>query len=168
MRTWYSAIHWIHDNILLIFFLVVCAMFLAAWLILEAFRSHRSRDEIFRLRQRLYTIEREQSFVRPNDSGPMVLSSRWIGVGAAATTSDGGCLILLEASSPFQKRASLTVRIDGLPSKRNEAMLVGQRIEVDGRSGTYSIELHATDQNQARFAVFLRTHHLQYAPESGA
>lgn len=161
MRGWISVLHWVHDNIILIFFVVTCGMFLAAWLILEAFRSHRGRDEVFRLRQRLYQIEREQGFVRPTDTGPVVLASRWIGVGAAATTSDGGCLILIEGASPFQKKAVMTIRIDGLPYKRNEAMLVGQRLEAGGKSGTYCIVLHATDQNQARLAVSLRTRHLE-------
>src|SRR5579883_1286393 len=135
-------LRWVHDNITLIFFGAIVAIFVVAWLAFEAIRSHRSRDEIFRLRQRLYQLERDQQFSRSMDAGPIVLSSRWVTVGSAATTSDGGCLIILEAASPFQKRAMMSVRVDGLPAMRNQTLSVGQRLEVGGKSGIYSIELH--------------------------
>jgi hypothetical protein len=159
MRAW---AYWVHDNITMILFgLVVCLLFVA-WLVFEAIRSHSSRDEIFRLRQRLYELEREKAG-RTLGDGPPVLASRWINVGGAATTSDGGCLILLEAVSPFQKRALMTVRVDGYPAKKNEPIVVGQRLEVQGKSGTYLVELHGTEKNQARLAVSLRNRHVEYA-----
>lgn len=163
MGSWISVLHWVHDNITLIFFFVIVAIFVAAWLIFEAFRSHKSRDEVFRLRQRLYELERDRSYVRTNEEGQLVMQSRWISVGAAATTSDGGCLILLESASPLQRKAMITIRIDGLPDRRHDPILIGQRLETDGKSGTYFVELHAVEQNRARFAISLRTRHLAYA-----
>jgi hypothetical protein len=162
MRAW---AYWIHDNITLILFGVVVGMFFIAWLVFEAIRSHSSRDEIFRLRQRLYELERSK-VGRSLSDGPPVLASRWINVGGAATTSDGGCLILVEAVSPLQNRAMMTVRVDGYPALKNEGILVGQRVEVEGKSGTYSVELHDTGKNQARMAVSLRSRHVEYAEES--
>ena len=159
MRAW---AYWVHDNITLILFGLVVCMFFVAWLVFEAIRSHKSRDEIFRLRQRLYELEREKVGRKLGD-GPAVLASRWINVGGAATTSDGGCLILVEAVSPFQKRAMMTVRVDGYAAKKSEPILVGQRLEVEGKSGTYLVELHDTDKNQARMAVSLRNRHTEYA-----
>jgi hypothetical protein len=162
MRAW---AYWIHDNITLILFGVVVGMFFVAWLVFEAIRSHSSRDEIFRLRQRLYELEREK-VGRSLTDGPPVLASRWINVGGAATTSDGGCLILVEAVSPVQKRALMTVRVDGYPALKNEGVLVGQRLEVEGKSGIYVVELHGTAHKQARMAVSLRSRHVDYAEES--
>ncbi len=168
MRGWVIVLHWVQDNITLIFFGVVVVMFLAAWLVVEAFRSHQSRDEIFRLRQRMYEMERERNFSQTMDGGPVVLPSRWIRVGGAATTSDGGCLLLVQAASPVQKRVMMTVRVDGLPIKKDATMMVGQRIEVGGKSGVYSIELHGAEKNQARFGVSLRTRHSGVPNENGA
>ena len=159
MRAW---AYWVHDNITLILFGLVVCMFFVAWLVFEAIRSHSSRDEIFRLRQRLYELEREK-VGRTLGDGPPVLASRWITVGGAATTTDGGCLILVEAVSPLQKRAMMTVRVDGYAAKKNEAILVGQRLEVEGKSGIYLVELHDTDKNQARMGVSLRNRHTEYA-----
>lgn len=160
MRGWIALQYWARDNVILIAFLFIAALFGLAWLIIEALRSHQSRDEIFRLRQRLYELERSRGFTTL-DSGSIVLQSRWIRVGGAATTSDGGCFLLVEAASPIQKKVSMTVRVDGLPAKRNATMAVGQRMEIEGKSGTYSIELHGTEPQQARLNVWLRTRHVE-------
>lgn len=160
MRGWISLQYWVRDNVILIAFLFIAVLFGLAWLVLEALRSHGSRDEIFRLRQRLYELERARGYTSL-DFGSLVLQSRWIKVGGAATTSDGGCFLLLEAASPVQKKVSITVRVDGLPAKRNAMMSVGQRMEIEGKSGTYSIELHATEPQQGRINVYLRTRHIE-------
>jgi hypothetical protein len=159
MRAW---AYWVHDNITIILFGLVVCMFFVAWLVFEAIRSHSSRDEIFRLRQRLYELERDRVGRTLSDGSP-VLVSRWINVGGAATTSDGGCFLLVEAVSPLQKRALTTVRIDGYPALKSEPVVVGQRLEVEGKSGTYVVELHDTAKNQARLAVSLRSRHVEYA-----
>ncbi len=165
MRAW---AYWVHDNITLIFFCAVVAMFVVAWLVFEALRSHRSRDEIFRLRQRLYELEHNRYISRSAEEGPVVMESRWIRAGAAATTSDGGCLVLVESVSPLQKRATMTVRVDGYPARKNYAVTVGNRVEIDGKSGTYLVDLHGTEQNQARMCVSLRTHHLERLQDAEA
>lgn len=162
LRAW---AYWVHDNITLILFGLVVCMFFLAWLVFEAIRSHNSRDEIFRLRQRLYELEREK-VGRSLTDGPPVLPSRWINVGGAATTSDGGCLILVDAVSPLQKQAMITVRVDGYPAWKRESVVVGQRLETEGKSGTYLLELHDTTKNQARLAVSLRSRHVEYAAEN--
>lgn len=161
MRGWISLQYWVRDNVVLIALLFIAVLFGLAWLIIEALRSHASRDEVFRLRQRLYELERAKGYSPGLDFGSLVLHSHWIKVGGAATTSDGGCFLLLEAVSPVQKKVSITVRVDGLPVKRNAMMSVGQRLEIEGKSGTYSIELHATEPQQARVNVYLRTRHME-------
>jgi hypothetical protein len=152
----YQILRWVHDNIVLIYLSMIIAIFGVAWLAFEAIRSHNSRDQIFRLRQRLYQLERDHQSSASLEGGSTVLTSRWVNVGSAATTSDGGCLILLQAASPFQKRAMMSVRIDGLSAINNQTVMVGERLEVDGKSGIYSIELHGTEPKQARLAVALR------------
>lgn len=159
MRGWGAVLHWVHDNIFLIFFGAVVVLFVAAWLIAEAFRSHQNRDELVRLRHRVHQMERDQAMPASFGAGPIVLSPRWLIVGSAATTTDGGCFILLEAAWPLQRRAMLTVRVDGLPSQRNASVTVGETIEASGKSGIYSIELHAAESNQARLAISLRAKH---------
>jgi hypothetical protein len=158
MRGWFFFLHWVHDHILFILVGGVVVLFIAAWLVAEALRGTTNKDEIYRLRQRLYQLEREKNF-SGMDGGPVVLPSRWIRVGTAATTSDGGCLLLVEAASPVQKRVMMTVRVDGMPVKRSATMMVGQKLRVDGKSGCYSIELFGTEKEQARFAVSLRSRH---------
>ncbi len=168
MHGWVMVLHWVRDNITFILFGAIVIIFVAGWLVIEAIRSHQSRDEIFRLRKRMYEMERERNFSQTMDGGPVVLSSRWIRVGGAATSSDGGCLLLVQGASPVQKRVIMTVRVDGLPVKKDATMMVGQRIEVGGKSGVYSIELHGAEKNQARFAISLRTRHAGVLAEYGA
>ncbi|MBV8818457.1 MAG: hypothetical protein JO022_08890 [Acidobacteriaceae bacterium] len=159
MRAWYIVLHYVHDHIIYILIAGAVVVVLLLWLTLEGLRNTASKDEIFRLRQRLYQLERERNFANMI-SGPVVMATRWLQVGTAATTTDGGCLLLLEATSPVQKRIRVTVRVDGLPVKRNASMMVGQRLRVNGKSGIYSIEPFGAEKDQARIAVSLLSHHL--------
>lgn len=156
---WGRFLFWVRDNISLILFFLVVAFCGTGWLIFEAVRSQQSRGEVSRLRHRLYELERQRQFGSDLDKGPVVLPSRWIRVGTAATTSDGGCLLLVDAASPLQNRVMLTVRVDGLAVKRNQPMLVGNTLEVSGKSGLYSIEVRGAGKDQARVNVSLRSHH---------
>jgi hypothetical protein len=160
MRAW---AYWVHDNLMLIIFFVLIALILLAWLVLEAVRSHRSRDEILRLRRRLYELERHSD--TQLRTGPSVLPSRWVRVGSAVTTVDGGCLVLVNSVSPVQRKAVITIRVDGYAARQNEPMFVGSRAELIGKSGIYVVELHATEPRQARLEILLRSPYVEYADE---
>ena len=158
MHGWYPILRMIHDNITTIFFVLVVAVFVVGWLIIEAARSHTGRNEIFRLRQRVAELERERYSGRIA-AEPVVLPGRWIRIGSAATTNDGGCLVLVEKVAAAQHRAVITVRIDGLATLKNQQMQAGERLELSGKSGTYVIELYGIDGIQAHLAVMLRSRH---------
>lgn len=150
----------VHDNITVLFFGLVVAVFGAGWLIVEAFRSHQNRDEIFQLRRRLRDLERERAAGRAMSSlDPIVMQERWIRSGSASTTSDGGCLILVERVAPAQHSAVLSVRVDGYAARQNEALRVGDKLELPGKSGTYLVELYNTDVSQCQIGVALRSKH---------
>jgi len=93
MRIWAYVLRFVQNNITLLVFLLVLFVMAGAWVIFEALRSHRSREEVFRLKRQLGALQRERASVPPSFSDPLVLSSRWIHSGAAATTTDGGCLL---------------------------------------------------------------------------
>jgi hypothetical protein len=165
MHSWYAILRFVHDNITLIFFGLVVAVFVVAWLIVEAFRSHRSRDEIFRLRQRISELERQRlARVSPE---PVVLASRWIRAGTAATTSDGGLFVLVQNVSAAQRRATLSARVDGYQALSNHVVTVGDRAEVNGKLGTYLVEVYGAEGAQVHLGVSLRTRHLEYAQTKG-
>ena len=160
MRNGVGILYVLRDNMALVALGVVVLMLLVAWLVFEALRGHGRGNEVSRLRSRLYQLERGQAVNASFGGGPAVLPNRWISVGGAATTSDGGCLVLVEAASPLQRTAMMTVRVDGLPSRRNQSLVVGQKVEVEGKSGTYFVELHAVGQNLVRIGISLRNKHL--------
>jgi hypothetical protein len=165
MRGWIQVLRLVHDNITLIFFGLVVAVFVVAWLVIEAIRSHQSRDEIFKLRRRLVQLEHERFASKTASLDPVVLPDRWVRIGSAATTNDGGCLILVEKVSATQRRALLSIRVDGLPVLKSESVRVGDRLELTGKSGTYLIELYATDGIQAHLGVSLRSKHFEYVQD---
>src|SRR5947209_7786094 len=157
MRGWTTVLRMIHDNIEIIFFVLLVAVFGIAWLVIEAFRSHQSRDEIFKLRHRLAELERERFAGKAMSADPVVMRDRWIRIGSAATTSDGGCLILVEKVGPAQHRVVLTIRVDGVPVIRSTAVEVGEQLELPGKSGIYLVELYAAADSQAQLRVSLRS-----------
>lgn len=162
MRGWIHVLRLVHDNITLIFFGLVVAIFVVAWLVIEAVRSHQSRDEILKLRRRVVQLEHERFSTNVGSVDPVVLPGRWVRIGSAATTNDGGCLIMVDKVSGTQQIALLTVRIDGLPILKSEPVRVGEHRDLTGRSGIYLVELHATDGIQAHLGVSLRSKHFQY------
>ena len=89
MRAWFIVLNYVHDHIIYILFAGGAVVLLLFWLTLEGLRNTVGKDEIFRLRQRLYQLERERSFA-DLISGPVVMPTRWVQVGTAATTTDGG------------------------------------------------------------------------------
>src|SRR5579864_4867992 len=119
MREWEQLLRFVRDNITLLVFLAVVAIMGAAWIVFEAMRSHKRRDEVFALRRRVSELERERAAVHPSSGDPVVLSSRWIRSGAAATTSDGGCLLYIDKVLSAVRSAELTLRVDGYPVLEN-------------------------------------------------
>ncbi len=162
MAGWTILLRTVHDNIALIFSGLVVAVLGVAWLVIAAIRSNRSRDEIFNLRHRITELERERVAARPASGGPLmpvVMPDRWVRIGGAATTSDGGCLILVDGVSAAEHTAQLTVRVDGYPVKRSERLRVGETFELNGKSGIYLVSLYGTDSVQAHLGVGLRSKH---------
>jgi hypothetical protein len=133
----------------------------AAWIVFEAMRSHRRRDEVFALRRRVNELETERASTNPSFGDPMVLSSRWIRSGRTATTTDGGCLLYIDRVLPAVRSAELTIRVDGYAVLQNHAIRSGERLEANGKNGTYVLELYGVDGLQAHVAVALRNRHKQ-------
>jgi hypothetical protein len=155
-----QILRFVRDNITLLVFLMVVAIMGAAWIVFEAMRSHRRRDEIFALRRKVRELETERASVHPSFGDPVVLSSRWIkSGGGAATTSDGGCLLYIDRVLPSVRSAELTVRVDGYPVLQNHSIRSGERLEAAGKNGTYVLELYGVEGIQANLAVALRNRH---------
>ena len=74
MLDWRHIFRLVHDNIAILFFALVIAVCGLAWLMIEAYRSHRSRNEIFKLRSMLQVILSER--ISPPAS---IGSSHWFG-----------------------------------------------------------------------------------------
>ena len=170
MRSWTILLRTVHDNIGFIVFGLVVAIFGVAWLVFEAIRSHRNRDEIFTLRHRISELERERVVSRATSAEPLipvVMPDRWVRIGGAATTSDGGCLILVDRVAPAEHTAQLTVRVDGYAVKRSERLRVGESFELMGKSGIYLVSLYGTDSVLAHLGVGLRSKHAGPEPTDG-
>ncbi len=163
MPDWVTSLRFVRDNITLLVFVVLLTVVGGAWIVFEAFRSHKNREEVDRLRRRLSDlnseINRERATPRPSFTDPVVLSSRWIRSGAAATTTDGGCLLYVNKVSTASRFADLTIRIDGYAVFQNHSVGVGERLEASGKYGTYILELSAVDGVQASVAIALRNRH---------
>jgi hypothetical protein len=156
-----QALRFVRDNITLLASLMVVATMGAAWIVFEAMRSHRRRDEVFALRRRVNELETERASTNPSVGDPMVLSSRWIRIGRTATTSDGGCLLYIDRVLPAVRSAELTIRVDGYAVLQNHAIRSGERLEANGKNGTYVLELYGVEGLEAHVAVALRNRHKQ-------
>jgi len=154
-----TSLRFVRDNITLLVFVVLLTSVGGAWIVFEALRSHKNREEVERLRKRLSEVTQERSTPRPSFTDPVVLSSRWIRSGAAATTTDGGCLLYVNKVSASAGFADLTIRIDGYAVLENHSIGVGERLEAGGKFGTYILELSAVDGVQANVVVALRNRH---------
>lgn len=154
-----QLLRFIQNNITLLVSLAVLFLMASAWIMFEALRSHRSQKEVFRLRRKISMLEAERVNLVPEFSDPLVLARRWIHSGAAATTSDGGCLVYVDRISSGIRTADVTIRVDGEAALQKEPIHVGDHREVPGKFGTYIIKLYATEGAQASFAIALRSHH---------
>jgi hypothetical protein len=154
-----QALRFVRDNSTLLVSLMVVAILGAAWIVFEAMRSHRRRDEVFTLRRRINELETERASTNPSFGDPMVLSSRWIRSGRTATTTDGGCLLYIDRVLPAVRSAELTIRVDGYAVLQNHSIRSGERLEANGKNGTYVLELYGVDGLQAHVAVALRNRH---------
>jgi hypothetical protein len=154
-----TSLRFVRDNITLLVFVVLLTIVGGAWIVFEALRSHKNREEVEKLRRRLSEVTQERATPRPTFSDPMVLSSRWVRSGTAATTTDGGCLLYVNKVSASSGFADLTIRIDGYAVLENHSIGVGERLEASGKFGTYILELSAVDGVQANVAVALRNRH---------
>ena len=159
MREWDAILRFVRDNVTFLVFVAVVLIMGTAWLVFEALRSHRSREEVFRLKQKIRALERERDAVNPDFTDPLVLSNRWIASGAAVTTKDGGCFLYIDRVAPDVPSAELTLRVDGEPILQSRAVRVGERVEADGKFGTYTLKLFAVDGIQANIGIALRNRH---------
>jgi hypothetical protein len=159
MRDWTDILRFVRDNVTLIVFVLVVAIMAGAWIVFEALRSHKSREELFKLRMKLRALEMERAGGGPKFTDPVVLSTRWIRTGGAATTSDGGCLLYVDRVSAETRSAEVTLRVDGYAVLQRQGVGVGQRLEANGKYGTYILELYAVEGIQANLAVALRNRH---------
>ncbi len=154
-------IRFIQNNITLLVALAIVFIMASAWIVFEALRSQRSRKEVFHLRRKIGMLETERITLVPDFNDPVVLSRRWIRTGAAATTSDGGCLVFIEKVYPAIRSVEFTVRVDGDAVLQNHSVHVGDRLETAGKYGTYILRLYAAEAVQANLAIALRSRHKQ-------
>ncbi len=158
----------------LILFGIFAATLIGAWIVFEAARTLMRRDDYEVLRRRVEELEREHAALlspRPvlhATRDPLVLPPRWIVKGAAATTSDGGCLVLVDDVMPDAAHALITLRVDGLPVKRRHALNAGDVFELGGRLGTYTVQLVAVAGIRAQLAAWLRSRHQEHEDDAPA
>lgn len=157
----------VRDYFPLILFGIVAVLLVAFWVIIEAFRSISSQGELGTLRRKVEELEAERAYAYKAPSVTMdaiqhdvVLTPRWVRRGSAATTSDGGCLLIVDAVAPGRKAATLSVRLDGWPGTRQE-LRAGHPVEMTGNLGTYTLELEGVSAQEARLGVTLRSRHSQ-------
>jgi len=166
MQDWLAFARAARDYFPFIFFGLLLLVLLAAWVVFEAFRSATTRQgELQRLRRKVDELEAERAYsYRASSALPghapqdMVLTPRWVRRGTAATTSDGGCLLIVDAVTPGRQAAGITVRLDGWPGARHD-IRIGTPLELSGNMGTYTLELESVSSMEARVAITLRSHH---------
>lgn len=160
MRTWLPLVRFVHDHQLFVALFCGAGVIVVLWILVELFRKDEDRESILRLRQRLYEIERDRSAPSVGNADTLLLTPRWIRSGAAATTSDGGCLIYIERVLANQSRALLTVRVDGYAVKQGHLMRTDQSLEVEGKAGIYVVRMPAVDGINAYISVAWRNRYI--------
>jgi hypothetical protein len=156
VRELFPLLAFIREHVLLLAgFCAVGLMFLG-WALVEAFKGNKHGEEILRLRQRLYELERDSSSPEFRSPDPVVLSRRWARSGSSLTSSDGGCFLIVDRVLAAQRSAMFTIRVDGLPVSQGHALRSGEKLDVPGRSGTYVLQLWGVDGVQAAVSVTLR------------
>src|SRR5579885_1685873 len=138
MQGWQPIGQGFRDNIALILTILVVGGFLAGWLIFQTFLGAEDRREIRRMRRKLRDLETERAHAYSAPSrtrteealvDPVVLEPRWVRKGGAATTSEGGWLIILIDTIPRADTAVVTVRVDGLPVHTNHTLRSGRLLK---------------------------------------
>jgi len=168
MQDWLAFARAARDYFPFILLGLLALVLLVAWVVFEAFRAaSSSRGEVTRLRRKLDQLEAERAYsyrAAPAMAGDgpheLVLTPRWVSRGAAATTSDGGCLLIVDAVAPGRRTATLTVRVDGWPGERHDVR-AGHPCEITGNLGTYTVEIDGVNSMAARVGVTLRSRHAQ-------
>jgi hypothetical protein len=158
-------LHLFRQYLGIILFGIFAAVLLGAWVVYESFRLLRRQEDYELLRRRVEHLEQAQASLQSpgpalhSTRDPIVLEPRWIPKGHSATTSDGGCLMLVDDVLPGASQALLTLRVDGLPVMRRHLSNLGDVLELTGHYGTYTIQLIALSGIQAQLAAWLRNRH---------
>jgi hypothetical protein len=168
MQDWLAFARAARDYFPFIFFGMLLLVLLAAWIVFESIRSASTRQgELHRLRRKVDELEAQRAYsYRASPATPahapqdVVLTPRWVRRGTAATTSDGGCLLIVDAVTPGRGAASITVRLDGWPGVCHDVH-IGSPLELSGNLGTYTLELEGVNTVDARVAITLRSRHAQ-------
>lgn len=167
MQDWHYLGQGVHDNITLILLILLVSGFLCGWLVFQTLRSAEDRGELVRLRRKLRDLEVDRAHAYSNKSNtepagdPLVLTPRWVRKGGAATTSDGGCLVIVEDTAASSRTAVLTVRVDGLAVCTHQKVRGGEPLMVQGNMGAYTVQITNVEPLQAMVAVSLRSRHAQ-------
>ncbi len=166
MEDWHSFARTVRDYFPEILFGVLVLVLLAAWAVFETFRRTSSVSELSRLRRKVDELEAARAYsyrATPTSAdeavGEVVLPARWVRRGAAATSSDGGCLLIVDTVTPGRRGASITVRVDGWPGVRHEVRQ-GHSFDVTGNMGTYNVELAGVNTQEACLSVTLKSRHI--------
>jgi len=175
MQDWRSFSQGIHDNPALFVTILLVAAFFAGWLVFETLRRSEDHGEIHRLRRRLQDLEIQRAHAYSNPgrvsgcevlADPVVLTPRWVRRGGAATSSDGGCLVIVNDISEAAQKVLLTVRIDGLAVHTREGVRTGHSLQARGNMGAYTILVSALEPLQAMVSVSLRSRHAEAASQA--
>lgn len=166
MQEWLGFARAARDYFPFIFFGLLALVLLGAWVVFEVFRSATTRhSELQRLHRKVDELEAERAYsyrpsaaMTPPASQDVVLTPRWVRRGTAATTSDGGCFLIVDAVTPGRNAASITVRLDGWPGVRHDVR-IGSPVELSGNLGVYTLELEGVNAMDARVVVTWKSHH---------
>ncbi len=170
MRDGQFFLRFVRDNLPVLAFFFMAMVIVGGWVIFESARNLLRGDEVERLRRRVGELEREQAkYFHPGvaahvTSDPVALSPRWVSKGGAATSTDGGCLLVVDDAMAPASQAVLTVRIDGVAVSRSEVWKEGQTREFGGKLGTYTVQVGPVAGVQVQLSAWLRNRH-QDAPE---
>jgi len=154
-----QLLRFLRDNAALMVALIVIAVVGGGWIIMEAIRGQKRRDELEALKAKLAKRQADYLKLGEQFNDPVVLANRWLNTGAAATTSDGGCLLYVDRVDPDLGSAGLTVRVDGEAVHLNHSMTAGEFLQAQGKYGTYTLKLCKIAPRQVKIAVALRSRH---------
>ena len=170
MRDGQFFLRFVRDNLPILLFFMMAMAIVGGWVIFESARNLLRGDEVDKLRRRVGELEREQAkHFHPGvavhvSSDPVALSPRWVSKGGAATTMDGGCLLVVDEAMAAASQAVLTVRVDGVAVSRREVWKEGQTREFAGKLGTYTVQVGPVAGLQVQLSAWLRNRH-QDAPD---